>query len=105
MTRRMLMLATLAVLMVLVGAPALAADGGLVLATAEAEDEGEEVFDEPMTDVVPAVEADRSPAEPDEQPWTSRFLVPTVLAVGALGVLAAFLFYVVRVRGRYRVVS
>jgi hypothetical protein len=101
----MLTFALLAMLLVIVAGPAAAAEGtGLTLATAETEDEGADVSDEPMTDVVPAVEAEEGAEEEAEQPWTSRFLVPTVLAMGALGVVAAFGFYVVRVRGRYRVV-
>ncbi len=44
-------------------------------------------------------------AEPEaEDPWTARFLAPAgvVIAVVAIGASAAY--YVVRVRGRYRVV-
>ena len=90
----------------LIGAPAAMAGGdALLLATAEMEDGEEEVSDEPMTDVVPAVEAESSAEAEEDQPWTSRFLAPTVLAVGVLGVVGAVGYYVVRIRGRYRVGS
>jgi beta-lactamase regulating signal transducer with metallopeptidase domain len=106
MTRRILLLVTIALLAAIATAPAVfaAGDAGLVLATAESEDDGEEMVDEPMTDVIPAVETVEPAEEEEDQPWTSRFLVPTVLAIGALGVVAAAAFYVVRVRGKYRVV-
>jgi len=106
MTRRFLTLVALAVFLLVVSAPFAAADDGpLIVATAETEDEGEGVSDEPMTDVVPAVEAEESAEEEEAQPWTSRFLVPTTLAVGVLGVVAAIGYYIVGVRGKYRVVS
>jgi len=103
MIRRTSIFAVLFFLVAVAFAPSATADQGMVLATAEAEDETD-VVEEPATDVTPAVEAEEAAEDEDDQPWTSRFLVPTVLAMGALGVVAAFGYYVVRVRGRYRVV-
>jgi len=54
-------------------------------------------------EVQPAVEAPPVAAEDTEQPWTERFLAPTVLAIGVLSVVGAAGFYLVRVRGRYTV--
>ena len=106
MTRRTLLLAVLALFILGVMAPAAVAtsDGGLLFATAEMEDDGADVSDEPTSDVTPAVEAVDPAEEEDDQPWTSRVLVPAVLAIGALGVVAATGYYIVRVRGKYRVV-
>ncbi len=84
---------------------ALALAPAAALATAEPEPET------PVTNDIP-VDPDMQPAvlvgdagEADEDPaWTFRFLVPTVLAVAALGVVVTLIVYSVRVRGRYRVV-
>jgi len=55
--------------------------------------------------VAPAVPAPPAEEEDEEQPWTARFLAPTVLALGVVGLVAATSFYAVRIRGRYRVVD
>lgn len=52
----------------------------------------------------PAVVFDEGAAAPEDQAWTFRFLVPTVLAMSGLIVLVTVVGYGVRVRGRYRVV-
>jgi hypothetical protein len=54
-------------------------------------------------EVQPAVEAPPVSVEETEQPWTARFLAPTVVAIGVLSVAGAAVFYLVRVRGRYTV--
>jgi hypothetical protein len=51
----------------------------------------------------PAVEAPAEEAAPEDQPWTNRFLAPTALAITGLVIVAAGAHYVVRIRGRYRV--
>lgn len=51
----------------------------------------------------PAVEAP-APVPPDtEQPWTARFLAPAIVVLGVAVVVAAGAYYIVKVRGRYRV--
>lgn len=96
-------MALLALFAMLVAAPALAsASDGMIVATAE-ETDAPTVTEAP-DGPVPAVEAPAASEEEEEAPWTSRFLVPTVLALGALSVVAAAGFYIVRIRGRYRVV-
>ena len=102
----------LAAAFLLLSAPAVAAmpqpmDASLILAV-EAEDEGEEA--PPTTSVseggiTPAETAPPDTAEEPEDQWTAKFLAPTVAILGALGVVAAFLLYGVRLRGRYRVVD
>lgn len=52
----------------------------------------------------PAVVLDEGGATQEEEAWTFRFLVPTVLAVSALALAGTVLAYGSRVRGRYRVV-
>ncbi len=52
----------------------------------------------------PAVIVSEGEEEATEDPWTSRFLAPTVAVLGALAVGSAAAYYVVRIRGRYRVV-
>ena len=53
----------------------------------------------------PAVEVPE-PAEPEtEDPWTTRFLAPAVVAIAVVAVGASAAYYVVRIRGRYRVVQ
>lgn len=68
-----------------VGAPAAYADAEVVAA-------------EPAVVVPEEVEAD------EEDPWTARFLAPAVAVLGAIVIGASVSYYVVRVRGRYRVV-
>ncbi len=53
----------------------------------------------------PAVEAPPEAAEEEEAPWTTRFLAPTVLAIGVIALVGSVLYYGVRVRGRYKVTS
>lgn len=58
--------------------------------------------EEPVRDA-PAVTV-TDPAGVEEDPaWTFRFLVPTLLAMGVLGVAATAIGYSRRVKGRYRV--
>jgi hypothetical protein len=52
----------------------------------------------------PAVVVSEASGEAEEQPWTFRFLVPTVVAIAVLAVGATLAAYAFRVRGRYRVV-
>ena len=70
-----------------IGTPAAYADGGAQVVAAE-----------------PAVIVPEAAAEEEEDPWTARFLTPAVVVLGAVAVGAAASYYVVRVRGRYRVV-
>jgi hypothetical protein len=53
----------------------------------------------------PAVEVPPPAAEDEQDPWTARFLAPAVVVIAVVAVGAAVSYYVVRVRGRYRVVE
>lgn len=104
----------LAAVFLLLSAPALAAmaqdvDSPLLLAT-EAESEGEGDEAPPTTTVseggiAPAELAPVAEEADSDEPWTAKFLAPTVAILGALGVVAAFVLYGIRLRGRYRVVE
>lgn len=52
----------------------------------------------------PAVVVPEAAEDEEEQPWTSRFLVPTALAMTAVVLAGVAVGYGVRLRGRYRVV-
>lgn len=107
----------LAALLVIVLAPAAMAlpanidgDSVSVVAFTEAESDGEG-HEAPTTTMVS--EGGIEPAElvppvdesAVEDQWTAKFLAPTVALLGGLGVVAAIVFYGLRLRTRYRVVE
>lgn len=53
----------------------------------------------------PAVELPAAEPAATEHPWTSRFLAPAAVVIAVVAVGASALYYVVRIRGRYRVGS
>ena len=53
----------------------------------------------------PAVEVPEPAEEDEDNPWTTRFLAPTVLAVAAVVLALVVIGYFVRIRGRYQVVE
>lgn len=75
------------------------------LAFTAAETESEEEAPANESGVVPAVEAPHPAEEAEDQPWTARFLAPTVLALGLVITVIATAYYATRIRGRYRVVE
>jgi hypothetical protein len=56
----------------------------------------------PARDAPAVVIADPAPVD-DDPAWTFRYLVPTLLAMSALGLGLTVLAYARRVKGRYRV--
>ena len=42
-------------------------------------------------------------AEEEEDPWTARFLAPAVVVLCVVAIGASASYYVVRIRGRYRI--
>ncbi|HUG74225.1 MAG TPA: hypothetical protein VMM81_00920 [Acidimicrobiia bacterium] len=50
----------------------------------------------------PAVTQAEPPALDEDEAWTFRYLVPTLLAMGVLAVVVTALAYGRRVKGRYR---
>lgn len=62
-------------------------------------------FDPDVLAAEPAVEAPPEAEEEEEQPWTQRYLAPTVLLLGVVALGGSLLYYGLRIRGRYRVSS
>lgn len=52
----------------------------------------------------PAITQAEPPVLDEDEAWTFRYLVPTLLAMGVLAVAATALAYGRRVKGRYRLV-
>jgi hypothetical protein len=50
----------------------------------------------------PAITQAEPPALDEDEAWTFRFLVPTLLAMGVLAIAATAIAYGRRVKGRYR---
>lgn len=53
----------------------------------------------------PAVVLPEAGEEETEDPWTARYLGPVVVGLAVVAVGAAAAYYVVAIRGRYRVVE
>jgi len=51
----------------------------------------------------PAVILPEESVEEEQDPWTARFLAPAVVVLCVVAVGASVSYYVVRIRGRYRV--
>ncbi len=82
------------------------AGDGLVLATDEPADE--EMSEEPMFEEgqEPAeIAPPESESEEEEQPWTYRFIAPTILILGVLTTIGVIAYHGVRVRSQYEVVD
>lgn len=98
MRTRILLLTALASLFVALHvAPAAAFTEGEGEAEVVEEEQGSELG------IEPAVEAPAAEEEAADVPWTQRFLAPTVLALGVVGLLGSIVYYGLRVRGKYRV--
>lgn len=71
--------------------------------------EGEGVDEGEGTDselgIVPAETIPPAADDSFEQPWTQRFLAPTILILGVLGLIGSVAYYGMRVKSRYRVVD
>jgi hypothetical protein len=67
--------------------------------------------DEPSTTTTfaegeePAIVDPALEVEAEEQPWTARFLYPALVATAVLIIAGVMLRYIVRIKGRYRVVE
>jgi hypothetical protein len=93
-------LSTLIFLLALTALPAMAAESG-------GEDEEETTTTEVVDfEYTPATVIEAPPVDAAEQPWTTKFLVPTGLALAAVAVFVTVIQYFVRVvRSRYKVVE
>jgi hypothetical protein len=95
MHRIRLLFAAVAVLFVL-GVPSAFALGDAPVLLAQSED---------MDRSGPAVVVEEPAPAPEEEAWTFRFLIPTLVGATALAIAAVAIGYGVRVRARYRVVE
>lgn len=98
---RLAVLTVLAAMLSLVAVPVLAAESG-----GGGEEEATTTTEVVDFEYEPATIVEPAPASPEDQPWTTKFLVPTGLALGALAVFVTVVQYFVRVvRSRYKVVE
>jgi hypothetical protein len=104
--RLLVLLLTAGIVLTLPTVALASADGSVILATEEPSDEEappeEPTFEEGQE---PAVIAPPASEQETEQPWTSRFLAPTLLLMGLIALVGAIAYYGVRVRSRYEVVD
>ena len=94
------------VLVLMLAAPAWAGDELVVAFTeGETETDTEVVEQDPGSElgIEPAVPAEPAEEDEEDRPWTQRFLAPTVLALGAVALIGAVVYYGARVRGKYKV--
>jgi hypothetical protein len=95
MHRIRLLLAAVAVMLV-VGVPSALALGDAPTVLAQAEE---------MDRSGPAVVVEEPAPAPEDEAWTFRFLIPTLVGATGLAIAAVVIGYGVRVRARYRVVE
>lgn len=84
--------------------PSAALADGFVAAFTEAETEEPA---EPVNDsgITPAVEAPPEVPPEEDLPWTARYLAPTILALGVIGLIATIAIYGTRIGSKYEVVD
>ena len=106
-TTRFAALSLLVLLVSLMAVPAMAAESGTESGESGTESEEELGTSEPVDfEYMPATVIDEPPPDPVQQPWTTKFLVPTGLALAAVAVFVTVIQYFVRVvRSRYKVVE
>ena len=100
------LLVLLAVLAALLALPVAAFAGdSLLLATDEPAEE--EMSEEPMFEEgqEPAEIAPPESESEEEQPWTYRFIAPTIVILGVLTTIGVVAYHGVRVRSQYEVVD
>lgn len=96
---RFAVLSLLVLVMSLAAVPAMGAESG-------DEDETTSTTEQVTFEYEPATIVEPPPVDVSEQPWTTKFLVPTGLALAAAAVFITVVQYFVRVvRSRYKVVE
>jgi hypothetical protein len=76
------------------------------LAAASGDDESTTTTEVVAFEYQPATIIEPVPADPVDQPWTTKFLVPTGIALATIAVFVTVVQYFVRVvRSRYKVVE
>lgn len=100
-TTRFAALSLLVLLFSLMAVPAMAAES-----VTESEEATTATTEAVEFEYLPATVIDQPPPDPVEQPWTTKFLVPTGLALATVAVFVTVVQYFVRVvRSRYKVVE
>lgn len=78
----------------------------LPVVAAESEEEDTTTTSEVAFEYMPATVVEPPPPAAEDQPWTTKFLVPTGLALATVAVFVTVIQYFVRVvRSRYKVVE
>ncbi len=99
-SRRLWLLALIAVTMLAFAAPAIAQTA------LQDSEEGELVPAEPAdSDMVPAEVAEEVAEEEADQPWTARYLIPSFIVVTILLIGGIVLYYFIAIKNRYNVVQ
>jgi len=94
-------LSFLAVAVVVIALPVLAAESG-----GGSTSEGVTTTTQVEFQYMPAVTIPPQPALPADRPWTTKFLIPTGVALATVAVFATVVQYFLRVvRSRYKVVE
>jgi uncharacterized membrane protein YhiD involved in acid resistance len=88
-----------AVLVLMLGAPALATESQTDSTTTTVATDTTQPGEQPAV-VIPDV-----PPEEEKQPWTSRFLYPTIVALTIILIVGTLIGYNRTIRHRYKVVS
>ena len=88
-SRRILVYAAVVVALVVAAAPAMA----------------EPVALQDSEELAPAEVAEEASEEEDEQPWTSRYLIPTLIVLTVLLIGGITIYYFVAIKNRYTVVE
>jgi hypothetical protein len=96
---RTVTLSALLLVLLMSALPAVAAESGT-------DDESTATTEPVAFEYLPAEVIEPPPASPVDQPWTTKFLVPTGLALATVAVFVTVVQYFVRVvRSRYKVVE
>jgi hypothetical protein len=97
---RTVTLSALLLVLLMSALPAIAAESGT------GDDESTATTEPVAFEYLPAEVIEPPPASPVDQPWTTKFLVPTGLALATVAVFVTVVQYFVRVvRSRYKVVE
>ena len=57
------------------------------------------------SDLVPAEPVEEATEEEDEQPWTARYLIPTLIVATIVLIVGLALYYFIAIKNRYTVVQ
>jgi hypothetical protein len=100
-THRIVLLSLIAVLVMALTGPALATEGSTEGETTETTVAPEQISEGEG----PAVEAPPAEIDEPEQPWTARFIYPTIVIATVVLILGIAIGYNRKIRKRYQVVT